>query len=188
MTQPVFRFAPSPNGPLHLGHAYSAMLNHDLAADAGGRFLLRIEDIDIGRSTADFFQAGRSLPWWVVGTSMVATTFAADTPLAITEMVRGQGIWRNWWWWNLALGGMLGVVFFSRLWRRAEVLTDNELIELRYAGRPAAVLRAFKAGWFATVYNFIVMGWVINGMSTVIGVLMLVWEHFDRWDYRRLGE
>jgi SSS family solute:Na+ symporter len=124
-----------------------------------------------GRSTSDFFMAGRSLPWWVVGTSMVATTFAADTPLAITEMVRGHGIWRNWWWWNMALGGMLGVVFFSRLWRRAEVLTDNELIELRYEGRPAAVLRAFKAGWFATVYNFIVMGWVINGMSTVIAVL-----------------
>lgn len=124
-----------------------------------------------GRSTSDFFMAGRSLPWWVVGTSMVATTFAADTPLAITEMVRGHGIWRNWWWWNMALGGMLGVVFFSRLWRRAEVLTDNELIELRYAGRPAAVLRAFKAGWFATVYNFIVMGWVINGMSTLIAVL-----------------
>jgi solute:Na+ symporter, SSS family len=123
------------------------------------------------RSTNDFFLAGRSLPWWVVGTSMVATTFAADTPLAITEMVRGHGIWRNWWWWNIALGGLLGVFFFSRLWRRAEVLTDNELIELRYSGRPAAVLRAFKAGWFATVYNFIVMGWVINGMSTVITTL-----------------
>jgi SSS family solute:Na+ symporter len=123
-------------------------------------------------SSGDFFLAGRSLPWWVLGTSMVATTFAADTPLAITEMVRGHGIWRNWWWWNIALGGMLGVVFFSRLWRRAEVTTDNELIELRYGGRPAAILRAFKAGWFATVYNFIVMGWVINGMSSVLGVLL----------------
>jgi len=125
-------------------------------------------------SMGDFFLAGRSLPWWVLGTSMVATTFAADTPLAITEMVRGYGIWRNWWWWNIALGGMLGVVFFSRLWRRAEVTTDNELIELRYGGRPAAVLRAFKAGWFATVYNFIVMGWVINGMSSVLAVLLRI--------------
>ncbi len=123
------------------------------------------------RSTSDFFLAGRSLPWWMLGTSMVATTFAADTPLAITEMVRGHGIWRNWWWWNLALGGLLGVFLFSRLWRRAGVLTDNELIELRYSGRPAAFLRGFKAGWFATVYNFIVMGWVINGMSTVVQVL-----------------
>jgi len=123
-------------------------------------------------SSGDFFLAGRSLPWWVLGTSMVATTFAADTPLAITEMVRGHGIWRNWWWWNIALGGMLGVVFFSRLWRRANVTTDNELIELRYGGRPAAILRAFKAGWFATVYNFIVMGWVINGMSSVLAVLL----------------
>jgi len=133
------------------------------------------------RSTGDFFLAGRSLPWWIVGTSMVATTFAADTPLAITEMVRGHGIWRNWWWWNLALGGMLGVFLFSRLWRRAEVLTDNELIELRYSGRPAAFLRAFKAGWFATVYNFIVMGWVINGMSTVIAVLTGVDQWLATW-------
>jgi solute:Na+ symporter, SSS family len=122
-------------------------------------------------NSEEFFLGGRNLPWWMVGTSMVATTFAADTPLAITEMVRGHGIWRNWWWWNIALGSLLGVFLFSRLWRRAMVLTDNELIELRYSGRPAAFLRAFKAGWFATVYNFIVMGWVINGMSTVIAVL-----------------
>ncbi len=124
-----------------------------------------------GGSTSEFFLAGRSLPWWIVGTSMVATTFAADTPLAITEMVRGAGIWKNWWWWNIALGGLLGVFLFSRLWRRAQVLTDNELIELRYSGRPAAFLRGFKACWFAIVYNFIVMGWVIKGMSTVIEVL-----------------
>ncbi|MCB1047265.1 MAG: Na+:solute symporter [Calditrichaeota bacterium] len=122
-------------------------------------------------STSAFFLGGRSLPWWVIGTSMVATTFAADTPLAITEMVRTGGIWKNWWWWNIAMGGLLGVFLFSRLWRRAEVLTDNELIEIRYSGRPAAFLRGFKACWFAVFYNFIVMGWVINGMSTVITVL-----------------
>ena len=132
-------------------------------------------------STGEFFLAGRSLPWWIVGTSMVATTFAADTPLAITEMVRGHGIWRNWWWWNVALGGLLGVFFFSRLWRRAEVMTDNELIEIRYSGRPAAFLRAFKAGWFATVYNFIVMGWVINGMSSVIVALTDVDPTLATW-------
>jgi solute:Na+ symporter, SSS family len=133
------------------------------------------------KSTSEFFLAGRNLPWWIVGTSMVATTFAADTPLAITEMVRGHGIWRNWWWWNIAMGGMLGVFLFSRLWRRAEVMTDNELIEIRYSGRPAAFLRAFKAGWFATVYNFIVMGWVINGMSTVIAVLTGVDQALATW-------
>jgi Na+/proline symporter len=79
-------------------------------------------------NTEEYFLAGRSLPWWIVGTSMVATTFAADTPLAITEFVRGPGIWQNWFWWNLLMGSLLGVFLFSRLWRRAEVLTDNELL------------------------------------------------------------
>ncbi|HHT9133161.1 MAG TPA: sodium:solute symporter family transporter, partial [Candidatus Tripitaka californicus] len=99
--------------------------------------------------------AGRNLPWWLLGPYMVATTFGADTPLAVTEYVRTDGIWRNWFWWNAALGGLLSVFLFSRLWVRARVLTDNELIELRYSGRPAAILRAFKAGYFATVYHFI---------------------------------
>ena len=100
-------------------------------------------------STEEYFLSGRSLPWWIVGTSMVATTFAADTPLAITEFVRGPGIWQNWFWWNLLMGSLLSVFLFSRLWRRAEILTDNELLELRYSGSPAAFLRAFKAGYFA---------------------------------------
>ena len=108
---------------------------------------------------------------------MVATTFAADTPLAITEFVRGQGIWQNWFWWNLLMGGLLSVFLFSRLWRRAEVLTDNELLELRYSGKPAAFLRAFKAGYFAILYNFIVMGWVINAMASVVSVML----NMDKW-------
>ena len=83
-------------------------------------------------NTEEYFLSGRSLPWWIVGTSMVATTFAADTPLAITEFVRGPGIWQNWFWWNLLMGSLLGVFLFSRLWRRAEVLTDNELLEIIY--------------------------------------------------------
>lgn len=99
---------------------------------------------------------------------MVATTFAADTPLAVTEYVRGDGIWRNWFWWTLAINHVLAAVVFSRLWRRAEVLTDNELIEIRYHGKPAAVLRALKACYFSTIYNFIVMGWVTAAMSTVL--------------------
>jgi solute:Na+ symporter, SSS family len=121
-----------------------------------------------GRSLKDYFLSGRSLPWWVVGGSMVATTFAADTPLAVTEYVRGDGIWRNWFWWTLAINHVLAAVVFSRLWRRAEVLTDNELIEIRYHGKPAAVLRALKACYFSTIYNFIVMGWVTAAMSTVL--------------------
>ena len=128
-------------------------------------------------STEEYFLSGRSLPWWVVGTSMVATTFAADTPLAITEFIRGPGIWQNWFWWNLLMGSLLSVFLFSRLWRRAEILTDNELLELRYSGKPAAFLRAFKAGYFAILYNFIVMGWVINAMASVVSVML----NMDKW-------
>ena len=128
-------------------------------------------------NTEEYFLSGRSLPWWGVGTSMVATTFAADTPLAITEFVRGPGIWQNWFWWNLLMGSLLGVFLFSRLWRRAEVLTDNELLEIRYSGKPAAFLRAFKAGYFSILYNFIVMGWVINAMASVVSVML----NMDKW-------
>ena len=128
-------------------------------------------------STEEYFLSGRSLPWWIVGTSMVATTFAADTPLAITEFVRGPGIWQNWFWWNLLMGSLLGVFLFSRLWRRAEVLTDNELLEIRYSGKPAAFLRAFKAGYFSILYNFIVMGWVINAMASVVAIML----NIDKW-------
>ena len=118
-------------------------------------------------SAEQYFLSGRSLPWWVLGTSMVATTFAADTPLAVTGFIRNDGIWFNWFGWHYVMSQMLAVFLFSRFWRRARVLTDNELIELRYSGRPAAVLRGFKAGYFAIVYNFIVMGWVLKGMATV---------------------
>ena len=118
-------------------------------------------------SAEEYFLSGRSLPWWVLGTSMVATTFAADTPLAVTGFIRDHGIWYNWFGWHYVLSQMLAVFLFSRFWRRAEVLTDNELIEMRYSGRPAAFLRGFKAGYFAILYNFIVLGWVLKGMGTV---------------------
>jgi SSS family solute:Na+ symporter len=91
-----------------------------------------------GESTTEYFVAGRSLPWWLAGTSMVATTFAADTPLAVTEMVARNGVAGNWLWWALLPSGMLTVFFFARLWRRAEVMTDVEFAEIRYAGSPAA--------------------------------------------------
>ncbi|NIX15572.1 MAG: sodium:proline symporter [Candidatus Dadabacteria bacterium] len=118
----------------------------------------------------DYFVSGRNLPWWLLGTSMVATTFAADTPLVITGWVRTEGIWKNWFWWNYIFGHVLAVFLFSRLWRRAEVLTDNEFIELRYSGKPAAFLRGFKALYFSTLFNFIVMGWVISAMAKVFSV------------------
>lgn len=124
------------------------------------------------RDVTSYFLAGRSLPWWILGTSMVATTFAADTPLAVTGFVRDHGIWFNWFGWHYVLGQTLAVFLFSRFWRRAEVVTDNELIELRYAGKPAAVLRAFKAFYFAILYNFIVLGWVLKGMATVAEMVL----------------
>lgn len=132
------------------------------------------------KNTREYFLSGSTLPWWLVGTSMVATTFAADTPLAVTEYVRGDGIWRNWFWWNTSLGGLLGVFLFSRLWRRTGVLTDNELIEIRYSGKPASILRGFKALYFSTIYNFVVMGWVIQAMATVFRVTLGIPEE-NQW-------
>jgi len=128
-------------------------------------------------STEQYFLSGRSLPWWVLGTSMVATTFAADTPLVVTGFVRDHGIWYNWFGWHYVLSQMLAVFLFSRFWRRAEVLTDNELIEMRYSGRPAAFLRGFKAGYFAVLYNFIVLGWVLKGLGTVAESVLGVDPH-----------
>jgi SSS family solute:Na+ symporter len=119
---------------------------------------------------SDYFVSGRHLTWWVIGTSMVATTFAADTPLVVTGWIRTDGIWKNWFWWNYIFSHVFIIFVFSRLWRRAEVITDNELIELRYSGRPAAFLRGFKAFYFSTIFNFIVMGWVISAMAKVLKV------------------
>jgi solute:Na+ symporter, SSS family len=121
-----------------------------------------------GRSMAEYFVSGRSLPWWIAGTSMVATTFAADTPLAVTGLVARHGLAGNWFWWAFAMGGMITVFVYARLWRRAEVLTDVELIELRYAGRPAAFLRGFRALYIALLVNAIIIGWVTGAMVTVL--------------------
>ncbi len=122
------------------------------------------------KSMADYFVSGRNLPWWIIGTSMVATTFAADTPLVVTGWVRTEGIWKNWFWWNYLFSHVIIIFVFSRLWRRAEVITENELIEIRYSGKPAAFLRGFKAFYFSTLFNFIVMGWVISAMAKVLKV------------------
>lgn len=121
-----------------------------------------------GRSTEEYFLSDRSMPWWLAGTSMVATTFAADTPLAVTEMVARNGVAGNWLWWSLLLSGMLTVFFFARLWRRARVMTDVEFVELRYSGKPAAFLRGFRALYLGLPINLIIMGWVNLGMAKVL--------------------
>jgi len=94
-----------------------------------------------GESLDEYFLSGRQVSWWLAGASMVATTFAADTPLVVTGLVAQHGVAGNWLWWNMVMSGILTVFFFARLWRRAEILTDVQLIELRYGGRAAAILR-----------------------------------------------
>jgi len=128
----------------------------------------------------NYFLSGRKLPWWLAGFSMIATTFAADTPLAVTGLVAASGIAGNWFWWGYALSSMLTVFVFSRLWRRANVTTDAEFTELRYSGKGAAFLRVFRALYFAIPINTIIMGWVGLGMAKVINVAFdwPLWETF----------
>jgi solute:Na+ symporter, SSS family len=122
-------------------------------------------------STEDYFIGGRKVTWWLAGTSMVATTFAADTPLAVTGLVASYGIAGNWLWWNMLMSGMLTVFFYARLWRRAGVLTDVEFAEIRYSGRPAAFLRGFRALYLGLPINLIIMGWVNLAM---VKILMMI--------------
>lgn len=124
------------------------------------------------RSAEDFFAAGRSLPWWIVGTSMVATTFAADTPLAVSGWVASHGIAENWVWWTFGLTGTVAVFLFAPLWRRSGVLTDAELVELRYGPGAGRWLRRFKALWFGVFYNGLVLAWVIKAMVKIGATLM----------------
>ncbi|GAB5410328.1 MAG: Na+:solute symporter [Balneolaceae bacterium] len=123
------------------------------------------------KSLDDYFAGGKDLPWWLVGVSMVATTFAADTPLAITGIVASQGIAGNWFWWSWMISGLLTVFVYAKLWKRADVLTDCEFIELRYGGKPASFLRGFRALYFAFPFNCVIMGWVTVGMAKVMSVL-----------------
>ncbi|MEJ2196232.1 MAG: Na+:solute symporter [Ignavibacteriaceae bacterium] len=123
-----------------------------------------------GKDTGEFFLSGRNLPWYIAGTAMVATTFAADTPLAVTELVAKNGIAGNWLWWNMAIGATLTVFFFAKLWRRAEIMTDVEFVELRYSGKAAAVLRGFRALYLGLLMNAIVMGWVHKAMQIIFHV------------------
>jgi len=131
-----------------------------------------------GRSISAFFISGRNLPWWLAGTSMVATTFAADTPLAVTGLVSKHGIAGNWLWWNMVMSGMLTAFIYARLWRRAGVLTDVEFVEHRYSGRPAAILRGFRALYLALPINCIIMGWVTLAMVKILRIALNIgkWE------------
>ena len=123
-------------------------------------------------NTEEFFISGRDVSWWLAGTSMVATTFAADTPLLVTGLVARQGIAGNWIWWGSCVGGMLTVFFFARYWRRAEILTDVQLVEIRYGGKPAAFLRGFKAIYLGLFMNCFILGWVTQAMVNIITVLL----------------
>jgi Na+/proline symporter len=125
-----------------------------------------------GRGVDEYFLSGRNLPWWLAGTSMVATTFAADTPLAVAGIVARDGVAGNWIWWNAALGSMLTVFFFARLWRRAGIMTDVEFAELRYSGRPAAALRGFRALYLGLPINFVIIGWVNLAMAKILAVTL----------------
>lgn len=166
-----------------------------------------------GRSAADFFAAGRSMPWWLLGVSMVATTFSTDTPNLVTNMVRKHGVAGNWEWWAFLLTGMLTVFLYARLWKRSGVLTDVEFYELRYSGKTAAFLRGFRALYLGVVFNTIVMASVslaaikigrvllgltpmqtilIAGVITVVystlgGLLGVLWTDFFQFILAMIG-
>src|ERR1700681_3078920 len=127
-----------------------------------------------GKNIGEYFLSGRSAPWWLTGTSMVATTFAVDTPLAVTGFVAQNGIAGNWLWWNMAASGILTVFFFAALWRRSGVLTDVEFIELRYGGKPASALRGVRAVYQGVIVNTIIMGWVNLAMVKILSLTLHV--------------
>jgi Na+/proline symporter len=121
-------------------------------------------------SMSEFFLSGRNLPWWLAGTSMVATTFSSDTPLYVTGLVRDHGIYENWQWWCFIFSGMMSVFFFARLWRRLGVLTDVEFIKMRYSGKSASMLRGFKALYFSVAIHTIIKAQVILAMAKILDV------------------
>jgi solute:Na+ symporter, SSS family len=127
-------------------------------------------------SLVDFFVSGRSLPWWLAGTSMAATTFSIDTPLYIAGVVGNRGIAGNWEWWSFGISHLIMVYIFARMWRRSEVVTDAEFTELRYGGKMAAVLRGVKAFLFAVPINCIGIGYAMLAMIKVVDALQ-IWQN-----------
>ena len=130
-----------------------------------------------GKDTSEFFASGRSVPWWLAGLSMVATTFASDTPNLVTNFVRTQGVAGNWQWWAFTLTGVATVFFYARLWRRSGVLTDLEFYELRYAGRAASAVRGFRSVYLGLFFNCIIMATVNLAACKIAGILF----GFTRW-------
>jgi Na+/proline symporter len=130
-----------------------------------------------GKETAEFFASGRSVPWWLAGLSMVATTFSSDTPLLVTDFVRRQGVAGNWQWWAFVLTGVATVFFYAQLWRRSGVLTDLEFYEIRYSGKPASVVRGFRAVYLGFFFNCLIMASVNLAACKIANVLF----GLDRW-------
>jgi solute:Na+ symporter, SSS family len=122
-----------------------------------------------GENTEEYFVSGRQVAWWLAGTSMVATTFAADTPLVVTGLVYTRGIAGNWLWWSFLPSGMMTVFLFARLWRRSGLVTDVQFAEMRYAGKPAAFLRGFRAIYLGLLMNCLILGWVTKAMTSIVG-------------------
>jgi Na+/proline symporter len=134
-----------------------------------------------GKSTEDYFVSGRNVSWWLAGTSMVATTFAADTPLVVTGLVYRNGIAGNWFWWSFLPSGMMTVFLFARLWRRSGLLTDVQFAEMRYAGKPAAFLRGFRALYLGLLMNCLILGWVTKAMTAIVAISLGVSESTSKW-------
>ena len=127
-----------------------------------------------GEDTKSFFLAGRNMPWWLLGVSMVATTFSTDTPNLVSDLVRQNGVSGNWVWWAFLLTGMLTVFVYAKLWHRSGVLTDIEFYELRYSGKAAAFLRGFRALYLGLVFNVLVMG-AVSLAAVKFGEIVLGW-------------
>ena len=127
-----------------------------------------------GNDTKSFFLADREMPWWLLGVSMVATTFSTDTPNLVTDLVRQKGVSGNWSWWAFLLTGMLTVFVYARLWRRSNVLTDIEFYELRYSGKAAAFLRGFRALYLGLIFNVLVMA-TVSLAAIKFGEIILEW-------------
>src|SRR5215212_2213978 len=130
-----------------------------------------------GKSTSEFFASGRSVPWWLAGLSMVATTFSSDTPNLVTNFVRTQGVAGNWQWWAFTLTGVATVFFYARLWRRSGVLTDLEFYEVRYSGKAAGAVRGFRAVYLGLLFNCLIMATVNLAACKIAGILF----GLDRW-------
>jgi SSS family solute:Na+ symporter len=142
-----------------------------LAAFVPALFLAR----RAGQNTAEFFTSGRAAPWWLIGVSMVATTFSTDTPNLVTDLVRQGGVAGNWVWWAFLLTGMATVMFYARMWRRSGVMTDLEFYEIRYSGKAAGLVRGFRAIYLGLVFNVVIMA-TVNLAAVKIASMLLGWD------------